>query len=87
MDEERYHKELLSRLDKILEYLSLSCSLPEACLVEPQDQPTTQPESPGQTVTASNGRQYLLDDEMQDVHEMAMQRWKAARAAKGQEGS
>jgi DNA-binding transcriptional regulator WhiA len=83
MDDDTFKKELLSRLDKILELLSLSSGLSEACLVEEQEPETSIRQIAGaeQTDTTSGSGQFLMKDEMQDNYDLAMQRWKVGQRA------
>ena len=70
MDDETFKKELLSRLDQIIELLT--SALPEACLEEPEERPPAADE-PAAVVAAPP---YLIRDELQDDYDFAVQRWK-----------
>ena len=70
MDDETFKKELLSRLDQIIELLT--SALPEACLEEPEEKPPAADE-PAAVVAAPP---YLISDELQDDYDFAVQRWK-----------
>jgi hypothetical protein len=81
MDDDRFKKELLSRLDKILEFLSISCDLPEATLEESQaETDIRQVTGAEQTDTTAESRRYLMKDEMQENYNLAMQRWKQGKS-------
>ena len=69
MDDETFKKELLSRLDQIIELLS--SALPEACLEEPEENPPAADEQ-----AAAANPPYLIRDELQDDYDFAIQRWK-----------
>jgi hypothetical protein len=79
MDDDIFKKELLSRLDKILELLSMYC-LPEATLDE---SPTESTVGTGlvnvETDATQESRKYLIKDEMQDDYSQAVRRWQATR--------
>lgn len=69
MDDDTFKKELLTRLDTIIELLT--SALPEACL---EDFPPDQTMDDGETAKAT--ALYQIDDEMQDDYAVAVQRWK-----------
>ena len=84
MDDDKFKVELLSRLDKIVTLLTVSCNISKA-LLERSQQGIAQPEAPKpQTVGAGQGtaipsRQYEIKDEMQENYDLAVQRWKNGR--------
>lgn len=75
MDDETFKKELLSRLDQIIELLS--ATLPEACLDETVDD---MPESGNEAATIEAVPTYLIGDEMQDDYKTAVQKWERGKA-------
>jgi hypothetical protein len=79
MDDDIFKKELLSRLDKILELLSMYC-LPEATLDEsPTESTVGTGLVNGETDATQESRKYLTKDEMQDDYSQAVRRWQATR--------
>lgn len=80
MDDEKFKIELLNRLDKIIALLSLSCSMSKAALE--RTQPGTakpQPPSAEQAGSAASSSHFLLQDEMQEDYDLAVQKWKSSR--------
>ena len=67
MDDDTFKKELLSRLDQIIELLTFA--LPEASLEEPE---------PAAVITAPL---YLIGDELQEDYQSALQKWKQQKPA------
>jgi hypothetical protein len=80
MDDEKFKIELLSRLDKIVTLLSISCSMSKAAL-ERSQAPSTKPQvtEAEQAGTASQAGQYQITDEMQESYHLAIQKWKAGK--------
>lgn len=68
MDDESFKKEVLNRLDQIIELLS--ATLPEACLEEP-----VEGEGVAEPVLVAATPTYLIDDEMRDGYRSAVQKW------------
>ena len=73
MDDEAFKKELLSRLDQIIELLA--STLPEAGLEEPE-QDDELPASRETAAVVKTSPPYLIGDELQDDYDFAVQRWK-----------
>lgn len=71
MDDETFKKELLSRLDQIIELLT--SALPEACLEEPE--PEEKPPAADEPAAVA-AAPYLIRDELQDDYDFAVQSWK-----------
>lgn len=74
MDDETFKKELLHRLDQIIELLS--ATLPEACLDESVEDLS---ESGGEAAIEAMPT-YLIRDEMQDDYKSAVQKWEREKA-------
>lgn len=75
MDDETFKKEVLARLDQIVELLA--AALPEACLVETQGEQEpgeAQPKAPVDPLL------YLVGDEMKDEYAQAVKKWQGERA-------
>lgn len=70
MDDETFKKEVLSRLDQIIELLS--ATLPEACIDESAD---GLPESGSEAAAIEAMPTYLIVDEMQDDYKTAVRKW------------
>jgi hypothetical protein len=75
MDDETFKKEVLNRLDQIIELLS--ATLPEACLDESADD---LPESGSEAASIEAMPTYLIVDEMQDDYKTAMRNWEREKA-------
>ncbi|BCG47109.1 hypothetical protein GEOBRER4_n1931 [Citrifermentans bremense] len=75
MDDETFKKELLNRLDQIIELLS--ATLPEACLDESAEEFS---ESDGEEASIEAMPTYLIRDEMQDDYRSAVQKWEREKA-------
>jgi hypothetical protein len=78
MDKETFQRELLSKLDQILELLSLSCGVTEACIEGPPDETALQTDA-AQTVHGS--RRFLIQDEMDENYDLAIRKWKEGKSA------
>lgn len=85
MDDETFRKDVLNRLDQIIELLS--SALPEACIEEPEGE--VDAEAPGAATGGAFGepdaagvRPFLIGDEMQEDYRFAMQRWEQERSGK-----
>lgn len=76
MDDESFKKELLTRLDTIIELLS--SALPEACLEE--SPPSELPE--GDDAPKPANEFYLIGEEMQEDYAAAVQKWKQQQDGK-----
>uniref|UniRef100_C6E9D9 Uncharacterized protein n=1 Tax=Geobacter sp. (strain M21) TaxID=443144 RepID=C6E9D9_GEOSM len=70
MDDETFKKELLNRLDQIIELLS--ATLPEACIDESAEDLS---ESGSEAAAIEAMPTYLIVDEMQDDYKTAVQKW------------
>lgn len=77
MDDETFKKELLSRLDQIIDLLS--SSLPEACLEERETDAVPGWKDTAEPAAVPSEPPYLIDDEMRDDYDVAVQRWKQAK--------
>lgn len=71
MDDETFKKELLGRLDQIIELLT--SALPEACLEEPE--PDRMPPVASDAAARAANPTYLIGDELQDDYDCALQKW------------
>lgn len=71
MDDDRFRKEVLSRLDEIVKLLSLLCGVSEASLEESEDA--------GRTAAASESGKLSMNDEMQESYDAAIRSWKSAK--------
>ncbi|TGU72686.1 hypothetical protein E4633_10330 [Geomonas terrae] len=75
MDDETFKKEVLDRLQQIIE--TLTSILPEACIEEPE----------GTTATADRGvrnradEAYSMLEEMQDNYQFAVEKWQREHGA------
>jgi hypothetical protein len=73
MDDDTFKRELLRRLDQIVELLSLSCNLTEACIEEAPEETYRQSGSEGPTQNTSD--RFQIKDEMQENYLQAYQKW------------
>lgn len=69
MDDETFKKEVLDRLQQIIEMLT--SFLPEALVEEPEERGPTESKAAGQTSEA-----YPIGEEMQDNYRFAIEKWK-----------
>lgn len=70
MDDETFKKEVLDRLQQIIEMLT--SFLPEALVEEPEERgPIEESKAAGQA-----GEAYSIDEEMQDNYSFAIEKWK-----------
>lgn len=76
MDDESFKKELLTRLDTIIELLS--STLPEACL---EESPPSELEEDGDATKPAT-ELYLIGEEMQEDYAAAVQKWKQQQDGK-----
>lgn len=80
MDDDRFKAELLGRLDKICELLSLQCaSLGGSERKVQAEAPPQQRIAVDQPNPGLRGGRLLLQDEMQDSYQQALQNWKAGQ--------
>lgn len=78
MDDDKYQKEVLNRLDKIVTLLSVSCAVSIGSLEK------TKAEAAIRQVLGNkqsgDAKPELLNDEMQEDYLMAIQQWKAGKS-------
>jgi hypothetical protein len=82
MDDDKFKKELLSRLDKISALLSISCAVANGSLEKTKaEMAMRQVLGNGKHGESNDTEHYLLKDEMDDDYAQAMEKWKAERGA------
>lgn len=69
MDDETFKKEVLDRLQQIIEMLT--SFLPEALVEESEERGTTESKAAGEA-----GEAYSIGEEMQDNYRFAIEKWK-----------
>jgi hypothetical protein len=84
MDDDVFKREVLSRLDKIVGLLSVSCALSSGSLDRPKAEAAMRHilrDTKGETQSETpQSEQYRINDEMQDDYLQAMQRWKEQKS-------
>lgn len=84
MDDDKFKREVLSKLDKISALLSISCAVTNGSLEKPKAEAALrQVLASGKQSEGADSMQYLLRDEMQDDYELAMQKWQAEKGDRG----
>jgi cytochrome c-type biogenesis protein CcmH/NrfG len=76
MDDEVFKKEVLSRLDKIVGLLSVSCALSSGSLDQQKADAALKQLLGGKKAESAESMQYRIVEEMQDDYAEAMRRWK-----------
>ncbi len=79
MDDESFKTELLNRLDKIQSLLTYLCGAAKASVLRAQAETAIKPQAAEQAGTLDAPARYLLQDEMQDDYEQAVQKWKSEK--------
>ena len=80
MDDDTFKTGILSRLDKIVVLLSISCNLSKALLEKPQTEtPVRQETGVEPADTAPDSDKFLINDEMQEDYDRAIQKWKSGK--------
>jgi hypothetical protein len=75
MDDDVFKKEVLSRLDKIVGLLSVSCGISIGSLDRPKAEAALRQILGSKKAEVPQPEQYRIDDEMQEDYLLAMQRW------------
>ena len=70
MDDETFKKEVLDRLQQIIEMLT--SFLPEACVEEPEERGAIEENK----VAGQASEAYSIGEEMQDSYRFAIEKWK-----------
>lgn len=80
MDDDKFKREVLAKLDKIANLLSLSCAVANGSLDKSRAEAALrQIMSNGKQSEGGDSIQYLMRDEMQDDYNEALQKWKAEK--------
>jgi hypothetical protein len=80
MDDEKFKKEVLAKLDKISTLLSISCAVANGSLEKAKaEMALRQVLSKDKQGDGSDDSVYLLRDEMQDDYAQALEKWKAEK--------
>jgi hypothetical protein len=80
MDDDVFKKEVLSRLDKIVGLLSVSCALSSGSLDRAKAEGAMRHILGSKKDEPPQPEQYRINDEMQDDYAQAMRRWKEQRS-------
>ena len=78
MDDDKFKKEVLNRLDKIAALLSILCAVSDGSLERPQAEAALRRVIGSKQANQTESYQYQINDEMQDIQ--AMQTSKGATA-------
>jgi hypothetical protein len=81
MDDEKFKKELLSRLDKILALLSISCAVMNGSIDKAKAETAMRQVLGPKPAEKSDLKPEMVNDEMQDNYAHAMQQWQAQKQA------
>jgi hypothetical protein len=79
MDDDKFKKEVLAKLDKISALLSISCAIANGSLEKSKAEMAMRQVLSNNKQGEGTDSLYLLRDEMQDDYAQAMEKWKAGR--------
>ena len=79
MDDESFKTELLNRLDKIQSLLTYLCGAAKASVTRTQAEGAKKQQAAEQADNLDEPVRSLLQDEMQDDYDQAVQKWKSEK--------
>jgi hypothetical protein len=81
MDDDKFKREVLTRLDKIVALLSISCAVSNGSLEKAKAEAAIRQVMGSRQADQQPATPPLVNDEMQEDYQMAMRRWKTDNSA------
>lgn len=81
MDDEKFKREVIARLDKIAALLSISCAVSNGSLEKSKAEAAIRQVMASRAPEMAPGPPPLVNDEMLEDYDLAMQKWKSDKSA------